>query len=140
MLLRKVWAAFYTSILTIAGFNIVYPFHSADGGLVSGILIYSIYVVPIIFIYGIISSLISDGIGRKVKKYKESVSFFLHVLFGLGFILPYGLFFEYDPIPELNFVNVISHTVTILGALCAILFFVIDYILRRWNSRRKKYH
>lgn len=137
MLSRKVLVAFYTSLLAVVGLNLFDPVPSADGGSVTGILVYSIYVVPIIFIYGITSSIISDGISRKANKYKESVSLGLHALFGVGFILPYSLFFEYHPFPELSVVNVVTHPITIFGALCSILFFAIDYILRKKNSLQK---
>lgn len=137
MLFRKVLTAFYTSLLAIVSLTIFEYIsgNALEGELFSVILGYTIFVVPIVFVYGIISSLIADGISKKVKKHRNSISFGFHIFFGVGFILPYSLFFEYQPFSELNVVNVMTHPVTFFGALFSILFFIIDFFIRKKDSR-----
>lgn len=137
MIKRKILVAFFTSVLVVIGLNLFEPVPFVDGGLALGILVYSTYVVPIIFIYGIVLSVIADKISLKAKKYKNTASFGFHILFGMGFILPYSIFFEYDPFPELSVINVVTDPITIFGFICSILFYIIDYILRKEFIRRK---
>lgn len=137
MIKRKILVAFSTSVLAVIGLNLFEPVPFVDGGLALGILVYSSYVVPIVFIYGIVSSVIADKISLKAKKYKNPASFVFHILFGMGFILPYSIFFEYDPFPELSVINVVTDPITIFGFICSILFYIIDYILRKEFKRRK---
>lgn len=142
MLLRRLLAAFYTSLLAIVSLTI-FESVSVEGGelgsgeLFSVIFVYSIYVVPIVFVYGITSSLIAEGVSKKMINFKNSISFGLHVLFGAGFILPYSLFLEYHPFPELNVVNVLTHPVTVFGALFSIIFFITNFILRKKDNRKE---
>lgn len=126
---RKIFTAFYTVLLIVIYLNIFEPIPAVDGGLFTGVLVYSIYLVPIVFIYGLITSIIADQVGLKVKKYKTSLSFGLHLFFGAAFIIPYSIFLESDPIPELSIVNVLTYPVTVLGFGSSALFFLIDRIL-----------
>lgn len=126
---RKVFTAFYTSFLLIAFLNILVPVPAEDGGLFTGVLVYSIYVVAIVYIYGILTSMIADQISLKAKTHKTRLSFGLHLLFGIMFIIPYSLFIEYDPIPEISIMNVLTYPITMLGLGSSALFFFIDRIL-----------
>ncbi|MBS4221785.1 hypothetical protein [Lederbergia citrea] len=88
-------------------------------------LVYSMYVVPIIFIYGIITSMFAENIGFKVKKYKNTLTFLFHIVFGIGFTLPISVL---EPtILNGGFFNFI----TINGLICSITFFAIDYVFRK---------
>ncbi|PYZ93371.1 hypothetical protein CR194_09285 [Salipaludibacillus keqinensis] len=129
--MRKIMVAVYTSILAVLILNIVEPVPSEDGGWVIGILAYSIHVVPIVFIYGIISSVISDRISFKVKKYSNVISLALHILFGMAFILPYGVIIESIPFTQLTFSEIFFNYATLLFSIFAFIFFSIDYILKQ---------
>lgn len=137
MLSRKFFVAVYLSLLAILSLTLFESFSVKDGELFTVIFAYSIYVVPIVFVYGITSSLIAEVISKKMINFKRSVSLGLHIFFGAGFILPYSLFFEYQPFPELNVIKVVTHPVTVFGTLFSILFFILDYILKKKNSRQK---
>lgn len=137
MLSRKILVAVYVSLLAIVCLTLFESFSAEDGELFTVLFVYSIYVVPIVFIYGITSFLIAEKISGKVVNFKNFVSFGLHFLFGVGFIIPYSLFFEYKPFPELTVVNVLTHPVTMFGALFSVLFFILEYILRKKDSRQK---
>lgn len=139
MFSRKIMVALYTSILAIIVLNIVEPVSSVDGGWALGILVYSTYVVPVIFIYGIIMSVISDKISFKVKKYSNIFSLALHLLFGLIFILPYGVLFESLPFLEMSLRDIFINPITILSTIFATIFFLIDYILKR-GFRKKHFN
>lgn len=139
MFSRKVMVALYTSILAIIVLNIVDPVPSVDGGWALGILVYSTYVVPVIFIYGIITSIISDKISFKVKNYPNISSLVLHLLFGLTFILPYGVLFESLPFLEMSLRDLFINPITILSTILATIFFLIDYILKR-GFRKKLFN
>lgn len=139
MFSRKVMVALYTSILAIIVLNIVDPVPSVDGGWALGILVYSTYVVPVIFIYGIITSIISDKISFKVKNYPNISSLVLHLLFGLTFILPYGILFESLPFLEMSLRDIFINPITILSTILATIFFLIDYILKR-GFRKKLFN
>lgn len=96
-----------------------------------GILVYSMYVIPIVFLYGIISSVIAEGISLKAKQHQSLISLAIHILFGMAFLLPYGVFIEYDPIPKWSIINLITHPVVILGMISSSIFFSIDFISKK---------
>lgn len=131
MFKRKCMAALYTSIFAIIVLNIVVPVPSIDGGWVLGILVYSTYILPIIFIYGIITSVISDKISFKVENYSNVFSLVLHIAFGIVFIFPYGTLCESLPFLEMNLSDIFINRITILSAFIATTFFLIDCILKR---------
>lgn len=142
MLLRKILAACCTSIAAVVSLTIVEfsneSFSAEDGELFFVIAAYSIYAVPVVFIYGILSSLIAEGVSGKIANFKNAASLGLHMLFGAGFILPYSLFFEYQSFPELSAVYIVTHPVTVFGALFSILFFIFDYMFGKKDYRRKE--
>lgn len=125
MLARKIIAASVSGTLfaVLLGFIAYDPFGGNDIGsiqsyvfsAVSIIPLYMIYSFPVILIYGVLTSIISDKIGgfiavkAKEEKAEGIVSGALHVVFGLI------LFW-------------IS-----LGA--SILFFITDRVLKRRNSK-----
>ncbi|WP_280768849.1 hypothetical protein [Salipaludibacillus daqingensis] len=129
--MRKIIVAVYTSILAVLILNIVVPVPSVDGGWVIGILAYSTHVVPVIFFYGIILSVISDMISFKVKKYSNVFSLVVHILFGIAFILPYGVIIQSTPFTQLTFIEIFFNYSTLLFSIFAVIFFSIDYILKQ---------
>src|SRR5699024_4970112 len=141
MFTRKIFAAIIVSFIAIPCLTLVESFYDSfsveDGELILVLFFYSIYFIPIIFIYGIIISLIAEKISRKVTQFKQLVSFGLHLLGGAGFIIPYILFIEYNLFPVLTVLTVITHPVNIFSALFAIIFIEIDNILSRKNSKKQ---
>lgn len=135
MFKRKIYVALFTSILAVIVLNIMAPVPYQDGGLFLGFVVYSLYIVPIVFIYGIISSVVSDKLGVKAKKYKEITSLGFHIFGGLFFIIPYSIFYEYKPFASLNFIEVATHPIPVLCFVFSVVFFIIDRILRYRNRQ-----
>lgn len=136
---RKVMVALCTSILAIIMLNIVAPVPLVDGGLTLGILVYATYVIPVVFIYGIITSIISDKISFKAKRYPNIFALALHMLFGLSFILPYGVLFESLPFLEMGLKDIFINPIIILSTTLATFFFFIDYIFKRGFRQKNTY-
>lgn len=70
MFKRKIYIALFTSILAVIFLNIMAPVPYQDGGLILGFVVYTLCIVSIVFIYGIISSVVSDKLSIKAKKYE----------------------------------------------------------------------
>lgn len=134
MFKRKIYVALFTSILAVIGLNILEPVPYQDGGIFLGIAVYSLYIVPVVFIYGIISSVTADKLSVKAKKFQEVISLVFHILFGLLFIIPYSIFYEYKPFARFNFVEVVTHPILVLCFIFSVVFFVIDRFLRKWDK------
>ena len=137
MVKRKVYVAFFTSILAVIGLNVMEPVPDQEGGLFLGFVVYSLYIVPIVFIYGIICPVVSDTLSVKAKKHTEIISFGFHILFGLLFILPYSIFYEYKPFTSLHFTEIITHPISVLCFMFPVVFFSIDRMLRNKNGQRE---
>jgi hypothetical protein len=131
MFKRKMMAAMYTSIIAVIILNIIEPVPSTDGGWALGILVYSIYAVPVIFIYGIFSSVISEKISFHVKKYSNVFSLVLHFLFGFAFVLPYGVIFDSTTFAQHTFGEIFFNPANFFFSIFAVIFFISDYILKR---------
>jgi hypothetical protein len=131
MFKRKIMVAIYTSIMAVIVLNIMEPVPPVDGGWVLGILVYSIHAVPVIFIYGIFSSAISEKISFALEKYSNVLSLILHILFGIAFVIPYGVIFVSIPFTQLTFSEIFFNYATLLFSIFAVIFFIIDYILKR---------
>ena len=121
----------YTSIFGILILFLIEPVRLSDEDFVSIFLIYSLYVVPVVFLYGILTSILSELISVKAKKYPNTVSLLLHILFGAAFILPYGILFESLPFREMSIAEILVNPVTIASTTLAGTFFFIDYVLKR---------
>lgn len=134
MFKRKIYVALFTSILAVIGLNILEPVPYQDGGIFLGIAVYSLYIVPIVFIYGIFSSVIADKLSVKAKKFQKVISLGFHILFGLLFIIPYSIFYEYKPFATFNFVEAVTHPIPVLCFVFSVVFFVIDRFSRKWDK------
>ena len=53
--------------------------------------LYAIFVVPSVFVYGIITSSISEIFSAKYTRYAHLISLALHIAFGLLFFVPFNL-------------------------------------------------
>lgn len=131
MLRRKVFTALIVSTLSIISMNFILPIFDEAEDFVFGFIIYASYFIPVIFIYGIATSIISDGIGFKAKKHKEAIAFGLHILFGIGFIISYSIGIEYNSITLLTLVEIAKHPITLAGFLLSIIFYFVDRVLKR---------
>lgn len=136
MFIRKVMVAVYTSIFAIIVLSIFESVPSVDGGWVLGLLIYSTYLLPVIFIYGITASILSEKLSFRFTLYPNILSLAFHLLFGLAFILPYGILFESLPFLDMSLKDIFINPITIWSVIFSIIFFFIDYILK--EGFRKK--
>jgi hypothetical protein len=116
-------------VLSFFGLHILIPIPDADGGFIKGVLIYSMLLVPTMFIYGVSASIIADKIGSKARTYKKLSSFLLHLVFGIAFIIPFSVL---EPVVwEEGLVNFI----TINGFIYSAIFFIIDSSLRKSDRK-----
>lgn len=135
MFKRKVYVALFTSILAVIVLNIMEPVPYQDGGVFLGFAIYSLYIIPIVFVYGIFSSVVSDRLSAKSKKLKEMKLLALHILLGLLFILPYSIFYEYKPFVSLHFIEIATHPIPVLCFVFSVVYFSLDRIIRNKNRQ-----
>lgn len=122
---RKLLAAFLTSLLTFFLWPIILmePYNAYfEVGL--GV---SIVAVPIIFTYGIFSSIWAERIANKREKGIELVKFLLHIVFGIGFT---GLLFILIyPFWSIDFF-IYGKTLLIGGLFCSMLYYLFDLFIR----------
>ncbi|MEK3805979.1 hypothetical protein [Metabacillus sp. SLBN-84] len=93
MISRKIISASISSTLYAILLSIFFYRFGSNGSIfysvISSLSIYMIYVVPAIFFYGIITSILSDKIGELSKRYSNLkyisllISSIFHFLFGL---------------------------------------------------------
>ncbi|UTT44258.1 hypothetical protein [Exiguobacterium aurantiacum] len=89
------------------------------------VAIYLLYAIPIVFIYGTFTSLLSEYISQKTPfRSKRMTSFVFHLIAGWLFVLPYGLLFD-PSIFETGLLNFAS----LLGVCSALVFYVVDQLL-----------
>lgn len=131
MLVRKMKVALFTSLFAILGINLVLPVPKLDGGLFLGLLVYPVYLVPLVFVYGIAASSLSDWIGSRAKKCAKILSLFLHIFFGVIFPLVFGLLFESLSLADFGLKEIFLAPIAILSMVLAGLFFIIDLFLKR---------
>lgn len=131
LLVRKLKVALFTYLLAIVGMNIVQPVPSVDGGLLMGLLVYPVYLLPLVFLYGILCSILVDQIVLSFKSHFVLASLFLHVFFGLLCPIVYGWLFESLALADLTFKDIFLNPIAILSMVLAVIFFTIDLILKR---------
>jgi len=127
MFYRKLYVAFYTSILAVAILYLVEPVPSIDGGIITGILVYTSIVVPIVYVYGILTSMFAEKLGNKLER--EWISFGAHLLFGLCFIIPYYFIVDPQTLFQLVVTEMMTNPIIWLGALFSIIFYFNDRLL-----------
>lgn len=127
---RKMMTALFTSALSVLVLNLLDPVSSVDGGWMMGVIVYSLYIVPIMFIYGIITSVVSEKLSSKATSYRGGASLLLHMLFGFAFLLPYSLLFESLHFLSRSLVDIVIDPLTGVFVLFAVAFFFIDYLLK----------
>ncbi|GAA0305734.1 hypothetical protein GGQ92_003290 [Gracilibacillus halotolerans] len=124
----KVTVAFITSGVLAFLLPIILPVFP-EFTYFQNVFMYALYAPPLIFTYGILTSSLSDYLSRKPNyQHKRLVSFMFHVLFGIAFILPYGIIFD----PSI-FTEGIMNFATISGTFSAVVYFVINKIVSKIN-------
>ena len=139
MIFRKLRSAWYTSILAVSLLLFMESVTIWDEDFISMCLIFLTYTVPVIFIYGSLSSVISEIISSKRKRHVFMSSLLLHILFGFAFILPYGLYFESLPFLNMNMAEILFNPVAMLSVFFAVVYFLIDYILQTKFNKEISY-
>ncbi|KYG29245.1 hypothetical protein [Alkalihalobacillus trypoxylicola] len=124
MKLQKIIVAFISSIILVLFLPVIFPILEKTSYF-QNVIFYAIFLTPVIFIYGILTSLLSDFLAVKYSRnYERTASFFFHILFGIAFILPYSMIFDSSIFDEGLF-----NFATIAGPLCAIIFFGINELV-----------
>ncbi|EPE61577.1 putative membrane protein [Exiguobacterium sp. S17] len=124
MFYQKIQSAFFA--LFIIPFILPLTFSGALGlSYWQSVVVYVLYGIPVVFLYGTLTSMISDYISQKTPlRSKRVTSFFMHLVCGWLFVVPYGLFFD-PSIFESGLLNFASS----LGILSAAIFFIVDQLL-----------
>lgn len=127
MFYHKIQSAFFT--LFIIPFILPLAFNGAlDSSYWQSVTVYFLYGIPVVFLYGTFTSMISDYISQKTPlRSKRVTSFFMHLVCGWLFVVPYGLLFD-PSIFESGLLNFAS----LLGILSATVFFLVDQLLGRY--------
>ncbi|MDN4072918.1 hypothetical protein [Fictibacillus terranigra] len=133
MLKRKLKTALIVSVLMIilmillsAVVALFYKLSASSGDLSVNIGIYLVmilYVVPIVFLYGIPVSILCDYLTKSVA-HNKLFSFGLYVFFGGLFIFVYGLIF----LPDFKLIELLKSSMPIftLSIISSILFWIIN--------------
>lgn len=118
MFKRKLLTAFITSILSIIILSFLNPIDSLYleqtaywEKLLPNFLMFSMYVVPCVFLYGLPTSLLVRAVTNKMEAGQFQFSIIGHVFFG---ILPFFILWFF----------------TFYSVVIALLFCVVDHILR----------
>jgi len=129
---RKVFAFFLTVLLAIP--IIGFCFMLIEGSSirdVPGLIIFSsMFVTPVILLYGVPVSILSDKISdRFIGMKRVLIALFIHVFFGISF--PYFFILIADSRAILTHYNGGDLYVIATSALAAFLFWGMDETLRR---------
>ncbi|WP_078593000.1 hypothetical protein [Evansella clarkii] len=122
MMFPKVTIALLTSIITALLLPAVMPIYT-DFNYFQNIFLYALYGAPVIFTYGILTSMLADFLSRRAKwKHKRTLSFFFHLAFGAAFILPAGLIFGPGAFTDLlSFLGMLP-----VFLICSAVFFIVN--------------
>ncbi|MGM0847087.1 MAG: hypothetical protein ACQEUT_19195 [Bacillota bacterium] len=122
MVIRKIIVSFLTGLFMIIIFSIL------AGKLVIGFAI-GLYLLPILLIYGVPSSIVSDFITNRLKGFKRvSASFLIHILM--------GVFFLAAPILLTGSISGIENFFSPFVVLSAFIFWLMDEVIRSNKFRQ----
>ena len=135
MLGRKIISAALASILAVVALAIITSVRDGPAAAKFGeyVFVFSIYVFPAMFIYGILTSSISEWLSVKHKQFTWLWSLLYHIGFGLLFFIPLNLlllviYHEISGI-EVGFILLCGGT----GGV----FFAVDRIVSRFWDKHK---
>ncbi|WP_391205219.1 hypothetical protein [Psychrobacillus sp. L4] len=123
---RKLLAALLTSIVSffVLPFVFVQPY---DSYFQVGLGV-SIVSVPIIFTYGIFTSIWVERIANRRENKKELVMFALHGAFGLGFIgIPFLILYLFWDTDFFMY----SRIILVCGMISSIFYYFFDFLIRK---------
>jgi hypothetical protein len=126
----KITAAFISSLILVLFLPTILPV-LMEASYFENVLIYVLYGVPTIFTYGILASILADSLSRKLNvQFEKILSLLFHFLFGMAFVIPYGIYFDRSVFTEgiLNFPSIV-------GSISSIIFFIVN----GWLFQLKKY-
>ncbi len=121
MIVPKLMVACLSSIVLSFSLPVFMPVFE-DFTYFQNVFMYVFYASPIIFTYGIMTSIFSEFLSQRMTfKIKKITSFLMHLMFGAFFVFPYGLIFDLSVFTEgtINFA-------TVMGVFSAFIFFVIN--------------
>lgn len=124
---RKLFAAFLTSVLSyfLLPLVIMQPYDT----YFEVAFAVSIVTVPIIFTYGIFTSILADRIARKGEATIEPILFLLHIGFGVCFT---GVaFLIFYPVIEEDFF-MYAGIVFKCGMICSFIYYVFDFLCKKF--------
>ncbi|MGE7918011.1 hypothetical protein ACQKM9_03555 [Viridibacillus sp. NPDC093762] len=129
---RKLLSAFFTSIISF--FILPFLFMQADEYFLHSAFALTVYVVPIIFTYGLLASYIADRIAER-KMNVRGYSLLLHMAFGTGIVIP--ITFAYYSQGGVWSLQII--TAATAGFILGSVFFFVDLTLRKVAIRMTQY-
>ncbi|WP_243300065.1 hypothetical protein [Bacillus litorisediminis] len=126
--MRKLLVFFFTSIVSVP--TIAYLFNDyslpANLGLLGFI---SLYVIPLILLYGVPISIFSDKVTLKISGFIRFVcAFFIHLFFGFVFACLFALITDFSLLTPLN--DPIDRFILLGASGTSIVFWLIDELLR----------
>ncbi|TMW70884.1 hypothetical protein [Alteribacter natronophilus] len=127
MLVRKLIAAPLAAAVAVLVLSLLIPIF--DETFLQRMLIYALYIVPVMLTFGTAASYFSEKLAVKTK-YTETVMIALHVFFGWSFFAAYGL---YDWLRWGMGTELAPHLFNLLsigGIFCAVTFYVTDSVFR----------
>lgn len=137
---RKAITFFFATILSIT-FILIFIFGEWERPfeLVPMIGIYSLLFAPIILIYGVPVTFLSDYLTKRFKGFKRIIlALLIHLFFGMFYTFVYGIIFQSSNF----FSNFNDYWVGegelyfIAGIMTSFFFWAVDEILRRFRSKQ----
>jgi len=122
MVIRKIVVSLVTGAFMIIFFSIL-------AGQLGVALVIGMYLLPILFIYGVLSSILSDFITKRLKGFKRvGVSFLVHISMGVLFVVA--------PILLKGSKSGIENFFSPYVVLSAFIFWLMDEFIRsgKWKS------
>ncbi|MCH1627878.1 hypothetical protein [Fredinandcohnia quinoae] len=126
MILRKFLGAVLTTLLTGLFFTLFFEIMDGFVNLFAALAILLVSAAPFIFLLGLPVSILSDFLTKKLdgkQRYKKA--FLIHMILGLIIGLVLSFFFEHL-------------ILVVLTLIAALLFWIIDEILRKKFRRTEK--
>ncbi|WP_114166301.1 hypothetical protein [Exiguobacterium sp. TNDT2] len=124
MLFQKIQSALISLFIIPFVLPLLFP-DALDLSYGPSVAVYLLYAIPIVFIYGTFTSLLSEYMSQKTPfRSKRMTSLMFHLIAGWLFVVPYGLLFD-PSIFETGLLNFAS----LLGVCSALVFYVVDQLL-----------
>ncbi|MFY9946736.1 MULTISPECIES: hypothetical protein [unclassified Exiguobacterium] len=124
MFFQKIQSALISLFIIPFVLPLFFPY-ALDLSYGPSVAVYLLYAIPIVFIYGTFTSILSEYISQKTPfRSKRVTSFVFHLIAGWLFVVPYGLLFD-PSIFETGIFNLAS----LLGVSSAFIFYAVDQLL-----------